>query len=59
MTFAVDGWDDKVCSILLAGIEHAPTLTIRPAGTNAVDFNARQKLAVITITGPAEIALRF
>jgi len=58
-TFAVDGWDNKVCYILLAGIQKAPMVTVRPQGTNAADFNARQKLAVITITGPAEIEVRL
>ncbi|MEN6334219.1 MAG: hypothetical protein ABFE01_08150 [Phycisphaerales bacterium] len=58
VTFAVDGWDSKTCYILLAGVQKAPTVTISPQGTNAADFNAGQKLAVITITGPAQIEVR-
>jgi arylsulfatase A-like enzyme len=59
VTFAVDGWDNKVCYILLAGVEKAPAVTVRPQGTNTADFNAGQKLAAITITGRAEIEVRF
>jgi hypothetical protein len=62
VTFAVDGWGNKVCYILLAGVQNTPAVTVDPTGTNAVyaaDFNAGQKLAVITITGPAGIKIRF
>jgi hypothetical protein len=63
VTFRADGWDNKVCYLLLAGLEQAPTVTVRRPETNAAahaaDFNARQKLAVITITGPADIELTF
>jgi hypothetical protein len=65
-TFVVDGWGDKVFYILLAGVDRAPTATTRPArsasadGNRSVaDFNAQQRLAVITVHGPTEIQMRF
>jgi len=59
VTFAVDGWGDKVCYLLLAGVQKAPTVTVRPHGTSTMDFDAGQKLTVITIAGPAQVEVRF
>jgi hypothetical protein len=69
ITFTADGWGDKVYYVLLSGVERAPAVTIRPTGPDArsqsgssqgvADFNTRQRLAVFTLVGPAEIQLRF
>ena len=61
VTFAVDGWGNKVFYVLLSGVDRKPTVTIRPPGlmSDSVDFNVRQRLAVITVRGPAELQLRF
>ncbi len=69
LTFTVDGWGSKVFYVLLAGVGKAPTVTVRPirpsartpdnASQSTADFNAQQRLLVITIRQPSEIQLRL
>jgi len=69
VTFSVDGWGSKVFYVLLAGVEKAPTVTVRPtrpnarpqdsAGQGATEFNAQRRLLAITLRQPSEIQVRF
>jgi len=62
VTFCVDGWGNKVFYILLAGVERAPTVTVRASGATRQDlshFNARQRLFSITMTEPSQVQVRF
>jgi len=69
VTFTVDGWGNKVFHILLAGVEKAPTVTVRPTRPNArpqenadqgaTEFNAQQRLLTITLRQPAEVQLKL
>ncbi|MBP7049696.1 MAG: hypothetical protein KBE65_01635 [Phycisphaerae bacterium] len=69
VTFSVDGWGSKVFYVLLAGVEKAPMVTVRPtrpnarpqdsAGQGATEFNAQRRLLTITLRQPSEIQVRF
>jgi hypothetical protein len=68
ISFIVDGWSNRAFHVLLSGVERAPTATIRPLEPDATpilgrgpgtQFNAQQGLLTITLSGPAEIELRF
>jgi len=69
VTFTVDGWGSKVFHVLLAGVEKAPTVTVRPtrpnvrpqdnAGQGTTEFNAQQRLLAITLRQPSEVQLRL
>ncbi len=69
VTFSVNGWGSKVFYILLAGVEKAPTVTVRPTRPNVrpqdsvnqgtTELNAQQRLLTITLRQPSEVQLRF
>ncbi len=69
IAFAVDGWDRKVFYVLLSGVTKEPAgVTVRPTPPDAsasvaerpanFDFNPRQQLLVITLSGPSEIRVQ-
>jgi hypothetical protein len=69
IAFAVDGWDRKVFYVLLSGVTKKPAgVTVRPTLADAsasvterpanFDFNPRQQLLAITLSGPSEIRVQ-
>jgi len=56
VTFTVDGWDNKLCYILLAGVDRP---FVAGAGDQATNLNTAQRLATIAVMGPARIELRY
>ena len=70
LTFVADGWGNKTCYVLIAGLESRPQdvriRTYRPGPVVAspfrqavVNYQDDQSLLAITIAGPSEVRIRY